>query len=103
MGMNCARGQWAWIDVPRDAGNKLLGLTQLQGHVVRTVRLLTGVGITSSTWKVDPPQRCRVNGLVGPLKPGDVMNLLGIPDAYLRPFPDLPPEELEQLVKEVSQ
>lgn len=99
MGLNCRAGQLAWIDVPRDRAAEALGSTQLQGRVVRTVRLKACPPFPEPAWQVEPPQAVRVVGPVPPslgVKPGDVLAAEAIPDAWLRPFEDLPPQEVEQ-------
>lgn len=85
--MNCNPDQLAWINVP--AWYNGSGIDQMQGHVVKTVRLLPVGG--EPTWVVNPPQSIRFR-MAGTdrfgkqTKPGDVLLADGIPDAWLRPF-----------------
>lgn len=85
--MNCQPQQLAWINVPAwYAGS---GIEALQGHVVKTDRLLPYSG--EPTWTVSPPQSIRFR-MAGTDRfgkrtlPGDVLVADGIPDAWLRPF-----------------
>jgi hypothetical protein len=106
VGLNCKPGQMAWIDMPRTRQNEVLGLTQLHGHVVKAVRLLApGPRFPNPTWEVEPPQAVRVAGPVPAcfkLQPGDSLVAEGIPDSWLRPFEDLPAEDIERLVRELA-
>lgn len=92
--MNCKPNQMAWIIVPKE--QNMRGIEQLNGRVVRTIRLLPGMPY--ATWEVTPTQRITISqGFVDPhgvvLAPGDTGVCDGIPDHYLRPFdPDSEPE-----------
>ena len=105
MSLNCKPGQRAWICVPNTEQARKVGLDQVHGHVVQTVKLHPGAPASESTWIVDPPQSCKVPGFIrsqiGVVVPGTVLRFEGVPDAYLRPFDDFPPEELEQLQREL--
>lgn len=101
MGLNCKRDQLAWIVIPRTPANLALGLDQLQGNVVKTVCLHPDVPANRAVWIVNPPQSVRIQRAAtfmnGCLRAGEVMNCTGIPDEYLRPFDDIPPEDLQDL------
>jgi hypothetical protein len=98
--MNCRPNQLAWIDVPRTARYVALGVVQLQGHVVMTKRVHNGSPPNDPQWVVEPVQRCvvprDVRGTNGSVAAGTVMTLAGVPDSFLRPFKDLPPELFEE-------
>jgi hypothetical protein len=91
--MNCKPDQMAWIKVPPH--QNLRGIEQLNGRIVRTVRLLECAAFP--TWVVSPEQSVTIttpcrdpHGEV--LLPGDRCVADGIPDHYLRPFdPDSEP------------
>jgi hypothetical protein len=104
--MNCKPKQRAWIDVPRTPQTIALGIDQIHGHVVETQSLHPGSPAGDPQWIVEPPQQCRVPADVharnASVAAGTVMKFLGIPDSYLRPFEDFPPEELEQLQRELT-
>lgn len=105
----CKPGQLATIHVQDTLVNRALGLTQLQGHVVRTLRLCQHPGLRPADgpcWEVDPPQRCQVVGPLPPgaaphLHPGRWVELMAVPDAWLRPFNDFTPDELVERTAEV--
>jgi hypothetical protein len=85
--MNCKPDQLAWIKVPKQFNSR--GLEQLNGRIVRTVRLLAGQ--REPIWMVTPDQVITItafctdtNGTV--FQPGERSTAEGIPDAFLRPF-----------------
>jgi hypothetical protein len=85
--MNCKPDQMAWIVVPPN--QNLYGIEQLNGRIVRTVRLVDGYGLPA--WEVTPKQWVTItkhsrdpSGQV--LNPGDRAFCDAIPDHYLRPF-----------------
>jgi len=104
--MNCKPNQRAWIDVPRTPQTIALGIDQIHGHVVETKFLHPDSPGGEPQWIVEPPQSCTVprdvHGRNASVAAGTVMKLLGIPDSYLRPFDDLPPEELRHLQEELQ-
>ncbi len=108
MALNCKPEQMAWIDIPRTRSNATLGLDQLQGHVVQTKRLHPAFPADTPTWIVEPPQSVRIPasfqdiGSGCRMNAGDVLHAAGIPDAYLRPFEDLSPQEFEDLARELT-
>ncbi len=102
--MNCKPGQMAWIDIPRTRANVALGLDQLQGHIVQTKALHPAFPVGQPIWTVEPPQSVRIPATcssIGGLRAGDVLHCWGIPDAFLRPIEDFPPEELVDLQREL--
>jgi hypothetical protein len=107
MGLNCKPDQQAWICIPRTPVNEFMGIVQLHGHVVTTRRLVDVGAEPTPSWEVDPPQVCTVVGPV-PLQfasnfwRGKLIRVAAIPDAYLRPFKDFPPEELRDLRDELQ-
>ena len=99
--MNCKPDQMAWIVVPTN--QNMRGIEQLNGRIVRTVRLLPD--LPSATWEVTPTQRVTITrrsvdprGVV--LEAGDTCICDGIPDHYLRPFD--PDSEPEAIVRELE-
>ncbi|MBX3588820.1 MAG: hypothetical protein KF796_19485 [Ramlibacter sp.] len=91
----------AWIVVPKH--QNLRGIEQLNGRIVRTIRLLPGMAMP--TWEVTPGQRVQItqrsrdpHGVL--LQPGDWAICDGIPDHYLRPFD--PKSEPEVIVRELE-
>ncbi len=113
MGLNCKPGQRAWINVtPQTPQIRALGIDRLHGHVVQVVGLHPKGSVMGPQWVVDPPQWCvvpfdvrRHDGSV--MYPAGIrFNFEAVPDAYLRPFDDFPPEEeglrdrLEELERE---
>jgi hypothetical protein len=103
--MNCKPKQRAWIVVPRTPQNVALGIDQIHGHVVETQSVHPGSPAGDPQWIVEPPQSCKVtrdvHGTNGSVAGGTIVRLEGVPDSYLRPFDDFPPEELEQLQREL--
>jgi hypothetical protein len=83
-----------------------LGMLAIDGHVVRTVRLHEGSPERDPGWVVDPPQRIEVLKAmmtpIGPLFPGEKLPLICVPDRFLRPFPDIAPDELADAGAAVS-
>jgi hypothetical protein len=104
--MNCKPKQRAWIDVPRTPQTLALGLDQIYGHVVETQSLHPESPAGDPQWIVEPPQSCRVPRDVharnASVVAGTVLKLQGIPDSYLRPFDDFPPEELRDLQEQLQ-
>jgi hypothetical protein len=105
MSLNCKPEQPAWICVPRTPQTEALGMVQLHGHVVVTKGL--DPRVNPAAWVVEPQQSHRVVGpipprLVGRVKEGDKLIADCIPDAWLRPFNDLAPAEIEQLRNEIN-
>jgi hypothetical protein len=107
--MNCRSEQLAWIDVPRTRQNVALGVDQIHGHVVCTKAIHPRSPTEDPQWIVEPPQRCvvprAVHGRNMSIEAGTVMNFQGIPDSYLRPFEDLPPElfdEQQRVLQELA-
>ena len=104
--MNLIPGQWAWIDCPRTPRVLALGIDQLHGHVVQLVGLHPEAPGGERQWVVDPPQKCKVpedihaNGVS--VRKGTVFNFEAVPEPYLRPFKDFPPEELRTLQRELA-
>jgi len=100
MGLNCKPKQRAWICVPKRPELLHLGLDQLNGHVVQTEHILPLDSPAGPIWKVDPPQACvqqiNIQTPLGKLSIDRPVRLLGVPDAWLRPFDDLPPEDVDQ-------
>ncbi|MCA0213108.1 MAG: hypothetical protein LCH79_08030 [Proteobacteria bacterium] len=99
--MNCKPDQMAWIVVPKDQCRR--GVEQLNGRIVRTIRLLPGAPV--ATWEVTPEQQVHFTARgVDPfgrvLEPGDIGVCEGIPDHYLRPFD--PDSEPEPVVRELE-
>lgn len=85
--MNCKPDQLAWIVVPKRLAHH--GVEQLNGRVVRTVRLLSRQH--RPVWEVDPQQyvtitRPGVNERGEFYSPGERVEAEGIPDELLRPF-----------------
>lgn len=103
--MNCKQDQLAWINVP--AWYNGSGIDEMQGHVVKAVRLLPFGG--EATWVVSPAQSIRFR-MAGTDRfgkrtvPGDVLLADGIPDAWLRPFDPKaePADEGEPAVLELA-
>lgn len=105
MGLNCRPNQWAWIDVPRTPVDLAMGLDQVHGHVVKTERLEMCGPLRRPAWSVTPTQTCVPPGPIPegvPLEAGQRLVLSHVPDAWLRPLDDLPPEEIEALQRELS-
>lgn len=104
--MNCKPKQRAWINVPRTPQTIALGIDQIHGHVVETICLHAGSPIGDPQWIVEPPQQCKVprdvHGRNATVAAGTVMKFLGVPDSYLRPFDDFPPEELRDLQEQLQ-
>lgn len=104
MALNCRAGQLAEIRFPYTASNERLGLTSLNGHVVRTKFLQPDCPADDPGWVVDPPQWCRAVGPFPPgleLQPGEILDCKYMPDVYLRPFRDFSPEEIEEHAEEL--
>lgn len=104
--MNCKPKQRAWINVPLTPMNLALGIDQIHGHVVETQSIHPDSRPGDPQWIVEPPQSCRVPRDVharnATLGAGSIFNMRGIPDSYLRPFDDFPPEDLANLVDELQ-
>lgn len=104
MGLNCKPGQRAWIRIPQTSQYKAIGLTQIDGHVVQTVRVHPNSLEADPVWIVDPPQTTVApqdfSCQHGTVRAGETMYLSGVPDRFLRPFDDLPPEELQDVEQE---
>jgi hypothetical protein len=104
--MNCKPKQRAWIDVPRTPLTIALGMDQIDGHVVETQCVHPGSPAGDPQWIVEPPQSIKVPRDVrarnATVAAGTIFRFEGIPDSYLRPFEDFPPEELEQLQRELT-
>jgi hypothetical protein len=100
MALNCRPGQVCWIDVPRDLLNLALGMNQIHGHVVRTRWIHPASPVGDPQWVVNPPQSCTVPRDVharnASVAAGTVLKFQGVPDSYLRPFDDMPPELFEE-------
>lgn len=101
--MNCRPNQLAWIDVPRTPQNIALGIDQLQGHVVMTKSLHPDSPASDPQWVVEPPQSCKVPRDVharnASVAAGTIVHLRGVPDSFLRPFEDLPPEVFDEQMR----
>jgi hypothetical protein len=106
MSMNCKPLQRAWINVPRTAQTLALGIDQIHGHVVETKYVHPGSPAGDPQWVVEPPQSCRVPRNVharnASVAEGTLLKFQGIPDSYLRPFDDFPPEELRDLQEQLQ-
>lgn len=93
--MNCKPDQLAWIVVPRAYLGT--GLEQIDGHVVKTVRMLNSLSVP--VWVVTPTQtvtfrRFSIDDKGNTLLPGETGRAEGIPDSWLRPFdPEAAPRE----------
>jgi hypothetical protein len=104
--MNCRANQWAWINVPRTRQNVALGIVQIHGHVVFTKAIHPDSPAADPQWIVEPPQRCvvprDVHGRNMSIEAGTVVNFQGVPDSFLRPFEDLPPELFDEQLRVVA-
>lgn len=85
--MNCKPDQMAWITVPKHFAGS--GLEQLNGHVVKTLRLDPTDAVP--TWFVTPAQIVRfqtrvVDSIGRVIDAGDIGETDRIPDSFLRPF-----------------
>jgi hypothetical protein len=107
MGLNCQPEQLVWIDVPHTRRNEASGLTMIHGHVVTTKRMVVDDSPEGPRWSIDPPQRTTLQWPMRTEKSrelmdrGTVLQVLELPDAWLRPFKDLPPEQLLELQREL--
>lgn len=106
MALNCKPGQRAWICVPRTQQNEATGLVQLHGMVVQTQQLHPRSRPEWPFWIVSPAQTTIVPhsfiSQYGPILKGTVLTVDGVPDEYLRPFDDLPPEGIEESALEMA-
>lgn len=103
--MNCRPHQRAWICVPRIPTTQRLGLDALHGHVVETKYVHHESPADDPCWVVDPPQWAQARGPFPegfPLKAGERLECVSVPDSWLRPFEDFPPEQLQDERHEVS-
>jgi hypothetical protein len=111
--MRCAPERTYWIDVPVTDETRRYGLQDLHGHVVITKEILTDkdgfvlVGIPcGQCWVVSPMQKVRFVAeaeIDGRMVTGTATaEVMGIPDAWLRPFGDLLPEDLDDIQRELQ-
>jgi hypothetical protein len=117
--LNCRPGQWAWIHVPQRPDFALFGLTQLRGCAVQVARVapdavpnpevftLPCSDPVGPVWLFQPAQVVIIPRSFFTLKHGIVpagtrVRVEHWPDKWLRPFKDLPPEEIEQIEKECA-
>ncbi|MGE4241748.1 hypothetical protein [Ramlibacter sp.] len=105
--LNCRPQQLAWVAVPRTPHNLRWGLDQIDGHVVRTVRLVgPDDPVNGPCWDVTPSQCVtlvrRVVSPLGEVTATDVYECVGIPDAWLRPFDETPAAEAAPRAEELS-
>ena len=100
MGLNCKPGQRAWISIPQTQQYKAIGLTLIDGHVVQTIQLHPRSQPSDPIWIVDPPQSTvaprTFMSQYGVVHAGGKLHLDGVPDRFLRPFDDIPPEDLQE-------
>lgn len=99
MALNCRPEQAAWICVPVNPGTAALGMIRLHGHVVVTKRLLSD---PEPTWAVEPNLTTTTTRAIGGEPAGTKLLVRGIPDAWLRPFKDFPPQELQVDERELT-
>jgi hypothetical protein len=109
MGLNCRPGQWAWIDVPRTPQHEAFGVTQLYGHVVQVHQVVRHCEHQGPIWEVSPKQHwkttraCTFDAAPGQrAAAGHPFSTSWIPDIWLRPIDELPPEEIERLQAELT-
>lgn len=104
MGLNCKPGA---DGVDQDSGlaeEQGHGPHADNGHVVKCVHMHPESPADLHVWVVDPPQwvvvQAHMRARNGFLVAGSRHRLEGVPDEFLRPFDDLPPEEIERLMRE---